>query len=411
MDLLYKEHFGLRQGPFNITADPEFLYLSASHREGLAQLSYGIKGRKGFVVLTGEVGTGKTTLIHTLLGELGGDTRTALIFSHIADPLDLLRYICNEFDLKVPKNSRGDLYEHLTLLNAYLLARYRAGENCALIIDEAQNLSAEVLESVRLLSNFETSKDKLLQILLVGQPELSNRLNSQELRQLKQRVTLRHHLRPLTLKECQEYVANRLRIAGGDSALFTPKALELICACSGGIPRIINVVCDNALLTGYTLGKAIVGDSIVRQVAEDLNLTGTTASVLSIRNASIHALNGTSLKRDTQMSTPQQTHFDPPPARPLVNTTGSPGPRNAVIPRKFFDELSVLLLDAMGPMASVVLKDRVASLGESLDRFPKSKISNLIEALSHEILDTSMKQTFQQLAQERISTLSRLEHS
>ncbi|MEX0804940.1 MAG: AAA family ATPase [Candidatus Binatia bacterium] len=408
MDLLYKEHFGLRQGPFNITADPEFLYLSASHREGLAQLSYGIKGRKGFVVLTGEVGTGKTTLIHTLLGELGGDTRTALIFSHIADPLDLLRYICDEFGLKVPKNSRGDLYEHLALLNAYLLSRYGAGENCALIIDEAQNLSAEVLESVRLLSNFETSKDKLLQILLVGQPELSDRLNSQELRQLKQRITLRHHLRPLTLKECQEYVANRLRIAGGDPALFTPKALELICACSGGIPRIINVVCDNALLTGYALGKAIVDDSIVRQVAEDLSLTGTTASVLSIRNVSSHALNGTSLKRDTQMSTQRQAHFDSSPARPLVNTVGSPA-RNAVIPRKFFDELSVLLLDAMGPMASVVLKDRVASLGESLDRFPKSKISTLVEALSHEILDTSMKQTFQQLAQERISTLSRLE--
>ena len=197
--LLYQTHFGLSQAPFNITPDPSFLYLSASHREGLAQLSYGIRAKKGFVVLTGEVGTGKTTLIHALLNELNGSAQTALIFSTIVSPADLLRSVCEEFGLVDSKRPLQDIHDYLVSLNEFLLESYRKGENCALIIDEAQNLSAEVLESIRLLSNFETSKDKLLQILLVGQPELAVRLNSPELRQLKQRVMLRHHLRVLSL--------------------------------------------------------------------------------------------------------------------------------------------------------------------------------------------------------------------
>ncbi|HSF58985.1 MAG TPA: AAA family ATPase, partial [Candidatus Binatia bacterium] len=179
--LLYQTHFGLSQAPFNITPDPSFLYLSASHREGLAQLSYGIRARKGFVVLTGEVGTGKTTLIHALLNDLNGSAQTALIFSTIVSPVDLLRSVCEEFGLIEPKRPLQDIHDYLVSLNEFLLESYRKGENCALIIDESQNLSAEVLESIRLLSNFETSKDKLLQILLVGQPELAVRLNSPEL--------------------------------------------------------------------------------------------------------------------------------------------------------------------------------------------------------------------------------------
>jgi general secretion pathway protein A len=403
MDLLYKEHFGLAQGPFDITADPEFLYLSRSHREGLAQLSYGIKGRRGFVVLTGEVGTGKTTLIHALLAELEGNTDTALIFSQISDPLDLLRYTCDEFGLKTPPDARTDLYEHLSLLNGFLLEKYRSGGNCALIIDEAQNLSAEVLESVRLLSNFETSKDKLLQILLVGQPELSVRLNSQELRQLKQRVTLRHHLRPLTLRECQEYIANRLRVAGGAHDVFEPKAVELVYAYSGGIPRIINVICDNALLTTYNLAKKQVDRSIVRQVAEDL---GTSGTAFSMKNA---ASNGSVASTpNSDGSTQGHVEHSSRTAPPVGAFSSSVSP-STVISQKFFDELSVLLIDAMGPMASIVLRERVASLGESLERFPRDKLSALLDALSHEILDPAMRRAFQQFVQERISALVRPE--
>src|SRR5919106_2815700 len=224
--LLYQTHFGLGQAPFNITPDPAFLYLSASHREGLAQLCYGIRARKGFVVLTGEVGTGKTTLVHALLNELKGSAQTALLFSTIVSPVDLLRSVCEEFGLIEPRRPLGEIHDYRVALNEFLLESYRKGENCALIIDEAQNLSAEVLESIRLLSNFETSKDKLLQIVLAGQPELSNRLNSQELRQLKQRITLRHHLRALSVQECQEYIASRLQVADGDPGVFSFQALD-----------------------------------------------------------------------------------------------------------------------------------------------------------------------------------------
>ena len=399
MGLPYKEHFGLKQEPFNITADPAFLYLSRSHREALAQLSYGIKARKGFVVLTGEVGTGKTTLINGLLDELDSDTRTALIFSHIANPFDLLRYTCNEFGLRSPQHSRNDFYEYLALLNDYLYESYRSGKNCALIIDEAQNLSPEVLESVRLLSNFETSKDKLLQILLVGQPELSARLNSQELRQLKQRITVRYHLRSLTLKECQAYISSRLQVAGGDPLLFTPGAVEVIYACSAGIPRVINVICDGALMTAYNLRKTYIDDSLIRQVAEDLQLAGTVFSGESVTRSTSTT---TSPVANQMPSQPEEVSKPTSQQPPVAKVAEYAGTRSGVVPRIVFDELSVILVDAMGPMASIVLRDRVASLGESLDRFPEDKLKALIELVSDEILDPSMRQDFQQLVQERV---------
>lgn len=272
MEALYQQYFGFKEAPFNISPDPSFLYLSASHREGLAQLSYGVRGRKGFIVLTGEVGTGKTTLVRALFNELGSSTHTALIFNAIVSPKDLMRYVCEEFGLVEIKQSALDIHDYVVLLNEFLLQTYQRGENCALIIDEAQNLSPDVLESVRLLSNFETSKDKLLQILLVGQPELAERLNSPELRQLKQRVTLRYRLRHLSLAESLEYIQNRLQIVGGNPAIFTRKAVETIYLYSRGIPRIINVLCDNGLLTAYALARRDVDASIIREVAEDLNL-------------------------------------------------------------------------------------------------------------------------------------------
>ena len=269
---MYQKHFGLTRLPFNVTPDPSFLYLSRGHREALAQLVYGIQARKGFVVLTGEVGTGKTTLIHALLQELNGNTQTALIFNTILNQSDLLRTLCEDYGLLTADDARRDIHDYLTMLNRFFLESYRKGDNCAVIIDEAQNLSAEVLESVRLLSNFETSRDKLLQILMVGQPELGTRLNSPDLRQLKQRVALRHHLRPLSLAECSEYVARRLEIAGGTPEVFTPRALEMVFRYAGGTPRLVNILCDNGLVTAYALDKKRVEDTMIREVAEDLNL-------------------------------------------------------------------------------------------------------------------------------------------
>ena len=272
MNPVYQEHFGLLREPFSITPDPDFLYLSTSHREGLAQLVYGIKGRKGFVVLTGEVGTGKTTLIRALLEVLNGKTHTAFMFNTIGSPKVLLRSICHDFGLLASQENQRDLHDYITLLNQFLLESYEKGENVALIIDEAQNLSTEVLEAIRLLSNFETSRDKLLQILMIGQPELATRLNSPELRQLKQRVMLRHKLNPLSFPDCKEYVARRIDIAGGTPSIFSLKALESLYIYSGGIPRLINVLCDNGLLTAFSLGKEIVDASMIQEVAKDLDL-------------------------------------------------------------------------------------------------------------------------------------------
>jgi len=271
---VYQEHFGLIREPFNVTPDPSFLYLSTSHREALAQLIYGIKARKGFIVLTGEVGTGKTTLIRALLRELNGNnTQTSLIYNTIVTPKDLLRHVCDDYGIINYKQSRKSSLDYLEFLNEFLLESYKKSSNCALIIDEAQNLSCKALETIRLLSNFETAEDKLLQILLVGQPELATRLSSPELRQLKQRVTLRHHLRALNFAECSAYIAKRMEVAGGSSSVFTPRALETIYTYSGGVPRLVNILCDNGLLTAYALGQKSVKAPMIREVAEDLNIT------------------------------------------------------------------------------------------------------------------------------------------
>jgi general secretion pathway protein A len=273
----YCKHFGLAREPFNITPDPSFLYLSESHKEALAQLVYGIRTRRGFVVLTGEVGTGKTTLIQCLLDELNGTTKTALIFNMVVSPEDLLLYVCEKFDLLVNQGNHRDSHDYANRLERFLLESYQNGTNVALIIDEAQNLSSEVLENVRLLSNFETARDKLLQILLVGQPELGARLNEAKMRQIKQRVALRHHLSPLNLAECKEYIAKRLEIAGGAISLFTVGTIEAVHNYSGGIPRLINILCDNGLLTAYAVRKPSIESWMISEVAQDLQIAAPGA--------------------------------------------------------------------------------------------------------------------------------------
>jgi type II secretory pathway predicted ATPase ExeA len=405
---LYQTHFGLREAPFNITPDPSFLYLSASHREGLAQLSYGIRARKGFVVLTGEVGTGKTTLIHALLNDLNGSTQTALIFSTIVSPADLLRSVCEEFGLVEPKRPLKEIHDYLVSLNEFLLESYRKGENCALIIDEAQNLSAEVLESIRLLSNFETSKDKLLQILLVGQPELAVRLNSPELRQLKQRVMLRHHLRALSLQECCEYVSNRLKVAGGDKSIFTPNALESIHSYSGGIPRIVNVLCDNALLTGYALGRKEIDTGIIREAAEDLNITVNTEARLRPIRQVVNNPNGNALSQGFAGGAVEArstiTRLEPKPT--AVKQPPKSVSSTAFVPLSLLDVLIAALTDAMGPMAKIVLRDQIKTLGESTERFPNTKVEMLLESVSREILDDGMRGRFRQHMHEQVRSLA-----
>ncbi|HEY1266878.1 MAG TPA: AAA family ATPase [Candidatus Binatia bacterium] len=299
----------------------------------MAQLTYGIQARRGFVVLTGEVGTGKTTLIRSLLQQLSDShTRIAFIFTLIPNIRDLLRTVCEEFGLAAPKDAVKDLHDYLALINEFLLESYKNNVGVALIMDEAQNLSREVLEGVRLLSNFETSEDKLLQVLLVGQPELDARLNEPELRQLKQRVALRWHLSPLNLAQCEEYIARRLAIAGGRGVIFPVETIRAVYAYSGGIPRLINVICDNGMLTAYALDQRSVGVAVIKEVARDLDLSLAPQKSVPVTTATIPIKFPEALAADAEAKSPPPTIAAPipPPRRVEENhaVASGGGPRS-----------------------------------------------------------------------------------
>jgi len=266
---MYTKFYGFREKPFEITPDPKFLYLSENHKEALAHLTYAVKERKGFTVITGEVGTGKTTLIQTLLSRLNGNTKTAYLFNPKLGSTDFLQYICEDLGLKGQKRSKGQYLAHL---HNFLMSCYARNENVVLIIDEAHTLDAKLLEEVRLLTNLETPKSKLLQVILMGQPELNDTLNRPEFRQLKQRVSLRYHMQPLNKEETRQYIRKRIGMAGAfNPNIFTPKAFEEIYGYSRGIPRLINIICDNALLTGYATDQKVIRKSIVREVINHLD--------------------------------------------------------------------------------------------------------------------------------------------
>lgn len=267
---MYHEHFGLVRSPFEMTPDPAFLVLGDTHREGLATLVYAVRSRKGFVLLTGEVGTGKTTLLHALLAQLDRDAASAFLFNPRLGPLDFFRMMFEEFGIEEKCETKA---EYLLALNRFLIDRLERDLPTLLIVDEAQNLSPEMLEEIRLLSNLETPSSKLLQIMLVGQPELADLLARSELRQLRQRIVLRHRLRPFTEQETSHYVDERLRLAGyTGKALFKNSALRELYRVTGGVPRLINVVCDGALLLGYGRELATLDADAIREVARDLEL-------------------------------------------------------------------------------------------------------------------------------------------
>jgi general secretion pathway protein A len=265
---VYEEFFGFREAPFNLTPDPRFLFFSDRHREAFNHILFGIQERKGFIQLTGEVGAGKTTVCRALFKGLGDGYRTALILNPTLTSAQLLRTITTELGLAAPDLDRVTLLE---TLNGFLLAQAEAGRDVVLLIDEAQDLSDELLEEVRLLSNLETERRKLLQIVLVGQPELRDKLNRQGLRQLRQRITVRFHLTPLSREETERYIAHRLQVAGGNGRpLFSPWAIRAIHRYSGGVPRLINAVCDKALLYGFVNGTDHLTGRSVRQAIREL---------------------------------------------------------------------------------------------------------------------------------------------
>jgi general secretion pathway protein A len=255
---MYHSFFGLHEAPFSITPNPRFLFLSQSHQEALGYLLHGIEERKGLMAITGEVGTGKTLLCRTLLDRVGSHIRTALIFDSLMSEVDLLQSINADFGIAPSGATREELID---TLNSYLIKEFGAGRNAVLIIDEAQNLAPPVLEQIRMLSNLETERGKLLQIVLVGQPELRKQLARPDLRQLNQRIALRYHLDGLPLDETVAYVKHHLAIAGRSDPLFSDDALAVIHQTSRGIPRAINNLAVQALIAAYADGKGIVDES------------------------------------------------------------------------------------------------------------------------------------------------------
>jgi general secretion pathway protein A len=268
---MYQRFFGLREGPFNVNPDPRYLYLTRHIQEALAGLTYGIQNRKGFILLTGEVGTGKTTLLNRLLDWLRGqNVATAFIFNSRLEVNHLFDFMMADFE--IPCESR-DKSQVLLRLNQWLLERYRAGETAVLIVDEAQNLSAEVLEEIRLLTNLETSTEKLLQIVLTGQPELEDKLKMPQLRQLRQRITLRCHTSQLSLEETFGYIAERLRIAGANGEpIFSKEAIQAIHLYSRGIPRVVNLLCEHSMINAYVDSMRPVPAHLVEEVAREFQL-------------------------------------------------------------------------------------------------------------------------------------------
>lgn len=270
---MYKSFFGLRENPFNVNPDPRYLFLTKQIEEALSGLMYGIQTRKGFITLTGEVGTGKTTLVNRLLDWLHlRRTKTAFLFNSRMNTNQLFDFIMAEFDIPCDNKSKS---QQLMKLNHWLLDRYRAGETAVLIVDEAQNLTFPVLEEIRLLTNLETSTEKLLQIVLSGQPELEEKLKLPQLRQLRQRITLRCRTTPMTKEQTYDYIQERLRIAGAEPqqpAIFSSKAIESIHYFSMGIPRVINLLCEHALINSFVEQQKVVEPKVIEDVAREFQL-------------------------------------------------------------------------------------------------------------------------------------------
>ncbi|MFO7831178.1 MAG: AAA family ATPase [Desulfuromonadaceae bacterium] len=266
---MYTEYFGLRDRPFSIAPDPEYLYMSPRHREALAHLIYGLQTDGGFVLLTGEVGTGKTTVCRCLLEQVPDDAEIAFVLNPKLSAAELLETICDELGIDYPAHTTS-IKVFVDAINHFLLDTHARGRKTVLIIDEAQNLSIDVLEQIRLLTNLETNKQKLLQVIMIGQPELRDMLKRQELRQLEQRVTARYHLQPLNYSETRAYISHRLQVAGVERPLFSRRALRMLYRFSGGIPRLINLLCDRALLGAYATNQNSVTTKLVRSTAKEI---------------------------------------------------------------------------------------------------------------------------------------------
>jgi general secretion pathway protein A len=309
---MYKEFFGLRANPFNVNPDPRFLFLTRHTEEALACLTYGIQSRKGFVLLTGEVGTGKTTLINKLLEWLRlQQVSTAFVFNSRLNVPQFLDYMMADFGIPCESKAKSQI---LLRLYHWLLDRYRAGETAVLIVDEAQSLSDEVLEEVRMLTNLETFTEKLLQIVLVGQPELEQKLKRPHLRQLRQRLTLRAKTYPLTQEETKAYVQQRLRIAGSSGQeIFDPEAMIALHRYSAGIPRVVNLLCEHCLVSAFVDQQKVIGAGVVEAVAREFEFADGIVGAPVEVNGGANQLNVVEALRSLALLADRLRHEGPKP--------------------------------------------------------------------------------------------------
>jgi general secretion pathway protein A len=264
---MYKQFYGFKRAPFSTTSEPHFFFESVSHREAYAALQYGISGRKGIILITGEVGTGKTTLCKRFMDRLDKGVRASLILNPYFSDIQLLQAIVEDFGIQTGKKTRRDL---IKCLNTFLLEAHAEGGNAVLIIDEAQHLTARQLEQIRLLSNLETSEEKLLQLVLVGQPELIDNLSQHKLRQIRQRIFVKYRISPLKEEDVRQYIHVRLKDAGRDDLRFSDDCYRIIYEFSGGVPRLINMLCDRALLMGYVREKAQLDETIFTDAIKEI---------------------------------------------------------------------------------------------------------------------------------------------
>jgi general secretion pathway protein A len=411
---MFESHFGFRETPFGVTPDPRFFYGHPLYLEGLAALVLGIEAKKGFMLVTGEVGTGKTILLRKLMRQL--EARVQFVFvsnSHLTS-YGLVELMVQNLGLNNKEKSRLEMIQEL---NNFLIQQLRAGRTVALLIDEAQKLSDEALEGLCDLSNLETDEEKLLQIVLVGQPELVAKLNKPSLRRIKQRIAIHHRLYSLqTTSEIDHYIRHRLQIVGYDGPeIFTKEAIEAVWHYSGGTPRSINILCDTALAMACVAGKKKISPYMLMRAAGGLLLEqGTEAAKIGAsepgllrmktlparmnpKRAETHGVEANASDRTEAAGIPIREAD-----RVLLSRMAANGP--AVAPQ-FFDRMIHVATQAMGPMANRILGDQISALGESRHAFPQRKLAELIIRVSGEILNETMRARFQKTMLSEITNL------
>ncbi len=410
---MFESHFGFREMPFGVTPDPRFFYDHPIYLEGLASLAHGIEAKKGFMLVTGEVGTGKTILLRKLMRHL--ETRVHFVFvsnSHLTS-YGLTELIVQNLGISQKDKTRLEMIQDL---NSYLIQRLSTGRIVALLIDEAQKLSDEALEGLCDLSNLETDEEKLLQIVLVGQPEVATKLNKSSLRRIKQRIALHHRLYSLqTPGEVDHYICHRLQIAGYEGPeIFNKEAVEATWQYSGGTPRLINILCDNALAMACAAAKKKVSPYMIMKAAGALLLEPGAEAPKIASDLGLLRMKGpaprTSQKRFE--SNGDETNASERPEIPLIPLRESDrvalsriATRGPAVSAQFFDRMSRAATEAMGPMANRILGDQISALGESRHAFPQVKLGELIQRVSGEILNETMRARFQNTMFREIAAL------